>query len=669
MGMMKCKVEKFEVEKKSFQVKFEGSNGGTWVSITERSRGFVVSVGFGKEELDWLTEHLKKVVEAFHENHRDCYKRKPLLLVIPEGVKGNGWEDLRKAILSVQDYSDQVGGDSKETFGDTQMSKGIYRGGRSYAEVVAEDGFRTGVPLLAGKWARAGCFFVSSARRAEWFQEQERLLVKGRSTTKIHFEEVGRVTKMASEVVKLLDLTKHRGNECYSRKLLPRARYRCSSTSLAAKRENGWEGSSLGPAKENVLGPIEPETSFKAQPVRAQRGRRSRGLHAGPDAPQAHETVAASSPSLQRVGSSAKAITQPCPGDERAGVEVIYGEDGRVDELKAQTLSNPSPPSEIKDDSFGRRTVGCWSRREESAARKGKAPVAQMRDSTQEEKTIVSRKMWSNLFLQVLIADKDIGVAASLFSYGVHRHLAKSAIWKWISRRDLRWNEVSERVLSSAIFCQGNVRVVRGKRPRRQEERRIHEIPISKKTKKDLRAEWGTILVVLQSRIYLLFQESEPPESSSFPSCSLEMLLPSPFGPHLPNSVSLSQSPTEENQSAFSNQLSESSTPRKSSNLLSTFLLMACPLGKWLKCERFYALWTLRYPVDLVWRVRVCVFFHENYRWNTKGLGSSNKRRVIKDFLRSRIRMFVGSVWTVRNKDWVVLSACGASGGILFIWD
>ena len=80
------------------------------------------------------------------------------------------------------------------------------------------------------------------------------------------------------------------------------------------------------------------------------------------------------------------------------------------------------------------------------------------------------------------------------------------------------------------------------------------------------------------------------------------MLLPSPFGPHLPNSVSLSQSPTvnqgnsnlffyfffsekgvvgslnyvgipvrveEENQSASSNQLSESSTPRKSSNLLS----------------------------------------------------------------------------------------------------
>ena len=52
----------FEVEKKAFQVKFEGSNGGTWISITERSQGFVVLIGFG-EELDWLSEHLKKAVE------------------------------------------------------------------------------------------------------------------------------------------------------------------------------------------------------------------------------------------------------------------------------------------------------------------------------------------------------------------------------------------------------------------------------------------------------------------------------------------------------------------------------------------------------------------------------------------------------------------------------
>ena len=100
---------------------------------------------------------------------------------------------------------------------------------------------------------------------------------------------------------------------------------------------------------------------------------------------------------------------------------------------------------------------------------------------------------------------------------------------------------------------------------------------------------------------------SQPPKSSSFPSCSLELPLPSPSGPHLLSSVSLSQSPREnqvtfeifskkgivgtfyqkyvgilvrdeeENQCALSNQLSESFTPRKSkpsspkedSNLLS----------------------------------------------------------------------------------------------------
>ncbi|RVW43796.1 hypothetical protein CK203_074061 [Vitis vinifera] len=56
--------------------------------------------------------------------------------------------------------------------------------------------------------------------------------------------------------------------------------------------------------------------------------------------------------------------------------------------------------------------------------------------------------------------------------------------------------------------------------------------------------------------------------------------------------------------------------------------------------------------------------------WNVRGLGSRNKRRMVKDFLRSENpdvvmiqetkkeicdRRFVGSVWTVRNKEWVAL--------------
>ena len=70
--------------------------------------------------------------------------------------------------------------------------------------------------------------------------------------------------------------------------------------------------------------------------------------------------------------------------------------------------------------------------------------------------------------------------------------------------------------------------------------------------------------------------------------------------------------------------------------------------------------------------------------WNIRGLGSRTKRRVVKDFLRLQNpdvvmfqetkrevcdRRFVGSVWSVRNKEWAILPACRALGGILIIWD
>ncbi|RVW25634.1 putative ribonuclease H protein [Vitis vinifera] len=75
---------------------------------------------------------------------------------------------------------------------------------------------------------------------------------------------------------------------------------------------------------------------------------------------------------------------------------------------------------------------------------------------------------------------------------------------------------------------------------------------------------------------------------------------------------------------------------------------------------------------------------HEDNQLEYQGFGFKEKRRVVKDFLRSEKpdvvmfqetkkeecdRRFVGSVWTARNKDWAALPACGASGGILIIWD
>ncbi|KAL6327515.1 hypothetical protein AAG906_021600 [Vitis piasezkii] len=202
--------------------------------VTMMSQGFVVSQGFGEEELDWLLEHLKKTVEleasrgfirkmrGKTKTHlmRICFnsrgrfmkiieivaKRKPLVLV----------ETLRKAISSVQDLSDQAIRASKEMLKESQVSKGMYRGGQSYVDVVAEKGPRNRALMPVGKWARAviceskgkvldwfnigkaiarmmgtkgmvsvtpisdykGCFFVDSARRANWFQDQGSLTVR-----------------------------------------------------------------------------------------------------------------------------------------------------------------------------------------------------------------------------------------------------------------------------------------------------------------------------------------------------------------------------------------------------------------------------------------------------------------------------------------------------------
>ena len=65
--------------------------------------------------------------------------------------------------------------------------------------------------------------------------------------------------------------------------------------------------------------------------------------------------------------------------------------------------------------------------------------------------------------------------------------------------------------------------------------------------------------------------------------------------------------------------------------------------------------------------------------WKSRGLGSRKKRSVVKDFLRLENldvvmfqetkreecdRRFVGSVWSVRNKEWAALPTCGALGRI-----
>ncbi|KAJ9701068.1 hypothetical protein PVL29_006426 [Vitis rotundifolia] len=685
---MKCKVERIIVEKKSFQVEFEGLNGGTWVSVTERSRGFVVSIGFDMEELDWLMEHLKKAVEMeasrgfvrkirgktktllmeicfnnrgrFMKITKFVTKRKPLFLVVPEGVKGKGWEDLRKAILSVQEYSERDGGASKEKNGDIRMYGDTFRGGRSYAEVVAEAGLRTGGTWSAGKWARAvicesqekvqdwthegraiarmmGMKGMVSTRRAEMVHDQGRLLVKGRTIllrkwspkenmvvqgkfrrgwlvlkglpfhlwdeVQLNFilKKWGRVTKVAKETLKLVDLTRVKlWVEMLPNVVLPALLevedgewsytvavsvtgedddadaspkvaegLRGNVRDIECYRKRRLPGHVIG---TNFIGP-ENESSFKAHKVSAQSGMRHRGLQDGPEAPQAHQSASASSLSPQRAASSTKAIAMLSPDDARAGAEVFFGEEGRAVELKAQSLPNPRPlsdntvgckfkgPSGLGQNLGGTKPSGMEvsSRREEIEARKGKAPAVHTRDATQEEETAISKKTWSTLFPPSV--DRRQGHRCSsepIFTRGSSsssedRNMEKEFGMGSQMERGIRVNPLSRCPLSGNLLKEdtsaSRVEVKRGLTGRVGFDPRGYSDMVSPSDSitrgKGLIFEGICEIPGAKNLEVCQPFSSQPPESPSFPFCSPDSPLTNPSGPLLPNSVPLPQSPTE----------------------------------------------------------------------------------------------------------------------------
>ena len=212
-----------------------------------------------------------------------------------------------------------------------------------------------------------------------------------------------------------------------------------------------------------------------------------------------------------------------------------------------------------------------WSRREESAARKGKAPMAQMRDSMQEEKTIVSRKMWSNLFppsvdrrqghqsssepllprssspfSKVRHLEVDFGTGSQM-----ERGIRESPLFRYLLSRKFKSCSREETSTSRGGADSRNSHLKEdiegftgrvGYDPRGSS---VTDLPFIPRIKgKGLIFEGNCEILGVENMEVCQPFSSQPPESSSFPSCSLEMPLPSPSGPHLPNLVSLSQSPT-----------------------------------------------------------------------------------------------------------------------------
>ncbi|KAL6342914.1 hypothetical protein AAG906_016933 [Vitis piasezkii] len=162
-------------------VRLEGEHEGNWCSITEHSRGSIYVLGSEKEEVGWLIEHLTKAIEmkshlGFNKKYRGkfcvhlmevCFNnhrrfirisefatnRKPTFLVIPEGEKGRGWENLKVALSSmlvVPPSNVDEKEDNTEWKGLSTIMWVLF-----FANVVRDKGPRRGGLVLVGRWARA----------------------------------------------------------------------------------------------------------------------------------------------------------------------------------------------------------------------------------------------------------------------------------------------------------------------------------------------------------------------------------------------------------------------------------------------------------------------------------------------------------------------------------
>ncbi|RVW89552.1 LINE-1 retrotransposable element ORF2 protein [Vitis vinifera] len=191
-----------------------------------------------------------------------------------------------------------------------------------------------------------------------------------------------------------------------------------------------------------------------------------------------------------------------------------------------------------------------------------------------------------------------------------------------------------------------------------------------------------------------LFQSTQQhiPSSSGLTNSLLNpsVSIPSPSTPLLPVSASQSLAPTENRkmeviQPACPNQMCESVNPLSASSEAAVNLggIAGSPKGEFqiegLSPRRMAKVCEVLKSLDIK------VYSRRKSRCSTGlGLGSKKKRRVVKNFLSSEKpdvvmiqetkkeecdRRLVGSVWSVRNKDWAALPASGASGGTLIIWD
>ncbi|KAJ9688892.1 hypothetical protein PVL29_014509 [Vitis rotundifolia] len=227
------------VGRKTFLVRLEGKHGGTWCSIAEHSRGSVSVLGFEKEAIGWMIEHLTKVIEMkSHKGFNKKFKgkrcahlmevgfndhgrfirilefannRKYAYLIIPESEEGRGWENIKSALSSMMVVpSSNAVEKGRQYRGENFSHNHVGPLHRSFAKVFSGERPRGGGLVPIGRWARAvvgravarklgkkgvvtivpfssgkGVFFVETTEEALFLQDLRNLRVEGRNTVQL----------------------------------------------------------------------------------------------------------------------------------------------------------------------------------------------------------------------------------------------------------------------------------------------------------------------------------------------------------------------------------------------------------------------------------------------------------------------------------------------------
>ena len=178
------KTLKVSVERKTFLVRLEGEHGGKWCSITELSRGSIFVLGFEKDAVGWMIEHLTKAIEmkshlGFNRKFRGkcsvhlmevgfnkhgrfirisefTTNKKSSVLIIPEGDKSRGWENFKSALSSMLVVPSSKAIEKGRKFrGESCSHNHVGSLHRSYAKAISGEGPGGGGLVPVGRWAQA----------------------------------------------------------------------------------------------------------------------------------------------------------------------------------------------------------------------------------------------------------------------------------------------------------------------------------------------------------------------------------------------------------------------------------------------------------------------------------------------------------------------------------